>query len=107
MVNPGNVHGQGLRVLGQWSDGLWYPATVTSSQGDRIRLQFDDGDVATVAPSQVRSITWRPGTRLQCNWLNRGTYYSGVIAQMNGNSIYVHYDDGDREQTVIGRCRSR
>ncbi|MDG2991601.1 hypothetical protein L3556_11760 [Candidatus Synechococcus calcipolaris G9] len=96
----------GDRVLGQWSDGLWYPARIQSVQGNRIRLNFDDGDVATVGPSQVRWVNWSVGSRLQCNWKNQGRYYSGVITQVSGEQIFVAYDDGDREQTVMGRCRS-
>lgn len=97
---------QGQRVLGQWSDGFWYPATVQSVQGNRVRLQFDDGDVGTVTPNQVKDIYWQPGTKVQCNWKNGGTYYNGTIAQMRGNQIAVNYDDGDKEQTRIGQCRS-
>ncbi len=96
----------GDRVLGQWSDGFWYPARIQSVDGSRIRLIYDDGDLGTVGPNQIRAINWGVGSRLQCNWQNRGTYYSGTIAQRQGDSIFVNYDDGDREQTVIGRCRS-
>lgn len=107
LVNPVNAQKAGDRVLGQWSDGLWYPARIQSVDGSRIRLSFDDGDLGTVAPDQIRPINWGVGSRLECNWKNQGKYYPGAIAQKNGDQIFVNYDDGDREQTVIGRCRSR
>ncbi|XFA72494.1 hypothetical protein RYO59_000719 [Thermosynechococcaceae cyanobacterium Okahandja] len=97
----------GDRVLGQWSDGFWYPARIQSVDGSRIRLVYDDGDLGTVGPNQIRAINWGVGSKVQCNWKNRGTYYPGTIAQRQEDSIFVNYDDGDREQTVIGRCRSR
>ncbi len=103
---PSSAQSPGSLLLGQWSDGLWYPAVVQSRDGNRIRLQFEDGDVATVGPNQVRPLNWGPGTRVQCNWQNRGTYYPGTIASRQGRQVFINYDDGDRENGVIGQCRS-
>jgi len=94
------------RVLGKWSDGYWYPARVQSVKGENVNLNYDDGDVGTVTPDRVRPIDWRVGTKLECNWKNQGCYYPGVIAQMTGERITVNYDDGDKEQITISRCRS-
>ncbi|MGN7614441.1 hypothetical protein ACQZV8_20415, partial [Magnetococcales bacterium HHB-1] len=94
------------RVLGQWSDGLWYPATINGYRSGYYSVAFDDGDVARLAPAKVRRIYWGSGTRVQCNWKGRGKYYRGVIATKHGNHVMINYDDGDRENTVIGRCRS-
>jgi hypothetical protein len=33
--------------------------------------------------------------------------YGGNIAKLNGGNLTVAYDDGSRERTVTGRCRSR
>ena len=96
----------GDRVLGQWHDGLWYPATIRSASGNELQLAFDDGDRRTANPSQVRPLDWQVGTRVSCNWLGRGKYYRGVIGRKNGDQIFINYDDGDKEQTTVGRCRS-
>ena len=64
----------GARVLAQWGpDGLWYPARVNSSEGSKVTVNFDDGDVAAVNPSQVRALDWQPGTRVSCNWHGANT----------------------------------
>jgi hypothetical protein len=98
----------GARVLAQWGpDGLWYPAHVNSSEGSRITVNFDDGDVAAVNPSQVRSLDWQPGTRVSCNWHNKGKYYPGALASIAGDNIQIAYDDGDKEAATISRCRSK
>ena len=97
----------GDRVLGQWEeDGMWYPARIHSIEGNAIDLNFDDGDIGVVKPSQVRPIDWREGTRVECNWENGGTYYPGVIAEMESDRIHIQYDDGDEEDATISRCRS-
>lgn len=96
----------GDRVLGKWSDGMWYPATVGSVSGSKVSLKFDDGDKATVDADDVRAIHWKVGTKVQCNWKGKGSYYKGVISSKNGESVHIKYDDGDEEDTTIGRCRS-
>jgi len=96
----------GARVLGQWHDGLWYPATVRSVSGNELQLAFDDGDRRTASPSQVRPVEWNVGTRVQCNWKGRGRYYHGTIGRKDGDQVFINYDDGDKELTTIGRCRS-
>ena len=98
---------KGDRVLAQWEgDGMWYPARITAVEGRAIHVAFDDGDIAVVGSLQVRAVDWTAGTRVQCNWRNRGQYYGGVIALREGERIDVRYDDGDTETMTIGRCRS-
>ena len=96
----------GSRVLGQWSDGYWYPATVQSTHNGQYTLTFDDGDSATVYSNQVTPLNWTTGSRVQCNWLGKGKYYSGTITSQRGHNIHVSYDDGDQENTSVGRCRA-
>lgn len=99
---------QSSRVLGQWGDGLWYPATITGKVGSQTSVAFDDGDKATLSASRIRPIDWAVGTKVQCNWLGRGRYYSGTITAMSSSAaVHINYDDGDQEDTTIGRCRSR
>jgi len=68
---------------------------------------FDDGDQATVPPVGIKPLNWKAGSRVECNWKGLGIYYPGTITQINDIKIIMAYDDGDREITVIGRCRTR
>lgn len=95
----------GDRVIGQWSDGEWYPATVKSSDRNGYKLTFDDGDTAVVTKHQIHPFNWRNGSRVQCKWQNGSLYYTGVIASINGRSLNINYDDGDRETTTTQACR--
>ena len=95
-------------VLGNFGGGgYWYPGVVESTKGRSVTIAYDDGDVETLPYSQVKPYDWRPGTRVQCNWMEAGTWYSGRIAAANGSELKINYDDGDRETTYSGNCRSR
>lgn len=97
----------GDRVLGQWKDGYWYPATVKQIQGETVSLRFDDGATAQAAPNQLASLDWAKGTRVECNWKNGGKFYRGVISSRAQDRLAISYDDGDKEQTRLGSCRSK
>lgn len=96
----------GTRVLAQWSDGYWYPGTVTGISGGQYFIAYDDGDSAALYIDRLAPIGWRYGSYVECNWLGRGIYYPGTIAGMNGDTVFIQYHDGDQENTIIGRCRS-
>lgn len=96
----------GDRVLARWAeDGYWYPATVRSVDR-QVQLIFDDRTVATVRRNEVRPIDWRVGTKLQCDWQNRGEFFPGAIVSIRGEAISVRYDDGDSERLTVSRCRA-
>jgi hypothetical protein len=97
----------GNRVLGQWSDGLWYPAKITGAVGADFNISFDDGDTAVLPAVKIRKIDWKVGMKVQCNWKKGGVYYTGTITKMQGESIHISYDDGDQEDSTISICRSR
>ncbi len=95
----------GSRVLGQWSNGKWYPAQVDTVRRDGYRLVFDDGDTAVVDASRIHPFVWRVGSRVECKWQGNNKYYFGRIAAMKGNHLFIKYDDGDKENTTTSRCR--
>ncbi len=97
----------GDRVLGQWSDGYWYPAKIASQAGAIFKVTYDDGDVADLAPDKIRRVDWKVGTVVECNWKNGGAYYPGKITVMKGEVIHISYNDGDQEDATISRCRAR
>jgi hypothetical protein len=72
--------------------------------GDR-RLRRRDRE--TLSLGNVRPYDWAIGRRVECNFKGAGTWYPGVIASLAGETIGINYDDGDRERTKTGRCRSR
>ena len=99
----------GQWVLSQYQGGVYYyPGVVVGQQGNMVTTRYDDGDIDTRPSNQVKHYNWRPGTRVECNYRGAGQWYRGRISGMQGNTgLSIAYDDGDFENTVTGRCRSR
>lgn len=106
-VSSAVAESPGDLVLGKWGDGRYYPARVASTDGGKTLVAFYDGDVGTLDAASLKSFDWKVGSKVECNWKRQGKYYPGTIADMTGEVLSINYDDGDKEQTGIGRCRSK
>lgn len=97
-------------VLARWKGNqYWFPGVVESRVGDDVTIAYDDGTRETLPTRLVRAYDWRVGSRVQCQWQGGAEWYSGKISAMSsdGVTISVAYDDGDREETRTGACRSQ
>jgi hypothetical protein len=93
----------GDRVFGRWRQGeAFYPGQITSRDGEKIHIRYDDGDQETTTLSLVRvrrgagANPWRVGQRVLAQWGPEPFYYPGVVGAVNGDVISIQYDDGDR-----------
>ena len=95
-------------VLARYRGGAhWYPGVLQGVAGDMATISYDDGDRERLALANVRPYDWQIGTRVECNFRGAGQWFPGKIASLAGADIGIAYDDGDRERTKTGRCRSR
>lgn len=95
-------------VLGNWQGaGYWYPGVVEKVGGGNVTIVYDDGDRETVGFGEVRPYDWKIGKKVECDFKGAGEWYPGKIASLGGERLVVTYDDGDKETTRTGRCRSR
>jgi len=44
----------GSKVMAQWTDGGWYPGTITQDGGESFFVPFDDGDTAWLIATQIK-----------------------------------------------------
>ena len=86
--------------------GVVWDGTLTLS-GGKITVAYDDGDRETLPVSAVRPYDWMIGMEVECNFQGQGQWYPGTISSLAGERIGIAYDDGDKETTKTGRCRSR
>lgn|SRR5690606_8809059 len=111
LVLAGSVSGQqpGDWVLARWQGGpYWFPGVVQDRSATAVTVAFDDGTRETLAVSMVRRYDWRVGSRVQCRWKGGTEWYAGEITAIAPDQVGldVRYDDGDRERTTTGACRS-
>lgn len=97
--------GKGDRVLALWEDAYWYPGTVTAVNGKVLTITFDDGDKATVDAERVEKLDWKAGDRVECRWPADGKNYPGVFTEVKGENARIVYDDGDKAELHVGKCR--
>lgn len=101
------------QTVGDWvlanyqGAGYWFPGVITGVSGNKISVEYDDGDKETLSTNAVRPYTWAIGTRVECNWKGQGDWHAGTISSLAGVKIGIAYDDGDKETTRTGKCRSR
>ncbi len=95
-------------VLGNYKGaGYWFPGIVEKIGGGQITIRYDDGDRETVSVNDIRPYDWMIGMKVECNYKGQGEWYGGTIASLAGEKIGIAYDDGDKETTKTGRCRTQ
>ena len=95
-------------VLGNYKNaGYWFPGVLEQVGNGQVTIRYDDGDRETVGMDKVRPYDWTIGMKVECNFQGQGKWYSGKIASLAGEKIGIAYDDGDKETTKTGRCRSQ
>lgn len=95
-------------VLGNYRNaGYWFPGVVEKLGNGKITIRYDDGERETVGAGDVRPYDWMIGMKVECNYKGKGEWYPGTIASLAGEKIGITYDDGDKEKTKTGRCRSQ
>ena len=48
---------------------------------------------------------YRIGDQVECNWKDGNRYYAGRVAAKEGDKLFIHYNDGDKEHTMASKCR--
>lgn len=94
-------------VLGNYQgSNYWFAGVVAEVGRGQIVVRYDDGEVETLKPNNVRPYDWKVGSKVECNYKSGGRWYSGKITGLSGERLAIAYDDGDKEQTKTGLCRS-
>jgi hypothetical protein len=94
----------GTRTLALWTDGRYYPGTVTeiTAKGE-YQIQFDDGATLAVALADLRPLavttaparTAKAGDKVLAQW-RPNAWYPGKVGKTTGLGLHVDFDDGDQ-----------
>lgn len=107
-ISAASAQTTGDWVLGNYRGaGYWFAGVIEKVQGDTITVRYDDNERETVNISKVRPYDWKIGTKVECNFKGAGDWYKGKITSLAGEKVGIAYDDGDKETTKTGLCRSK
>jgi|GEM_PF-2077510 len=106
---------QGDRVSCRWKGGATeYTGRVAEVRGDRLFIQYDDGDQELIDPALCRKdagsglgmASFPVGSRVLCRWKGQPKEFPGSVASIEGDRLHVEYDDGDTERIDPSLCRT-
>lgn len=93
---------EGDRVLAYDCDLCIYPAEIVTIQDElRIIVQYLDGPERMLTPELIKKWDVRTGAKIECRWSGGPHFFPGTLAKIDGERIFVKYDDGDEEWTSI------
>ena len=102
-----SAQSKGDWVLGNYQgSGYWFPGVVAQVHDGKVTVVYDDGDRETLNRGNVKKYDWKVGSKVECNFKGLGDWYAGKITSLSGAKISIAYEDGDRETTTTGFCRS-
>jgi hypothetical protein len=90
---------EGDRVWAPWNSATLFAGTVDKIEGNDAHIHFDDGDRGWVQLQQLLPLEIFAGLRVIARWKRGSSYFPGIVTQVKGEDVYVHYDDGDKEWT--------
>ncbi len=92
---------EGDRVLAYDCDDCIYPAEIVSIQEDRVVVQYLDGPERMLTPELIKRFDLRVGAKIECRWKGGPNFFPGVLSRLEGERIFVRYDDGEEEWTSV------
>ena len=101
----------GDRVECNWkSGGKFYSGRVGAKESGKLFINYDDGDKEHTTADMCRPLESSgglgEGSSVECRWKNGTTWYPGTIAKKTGKQVFIHYNDGDKEDTTLDKCRA-
>jgi len=105
----------GARVDAEWKNGLWYPGVVAAVIGGELRVDFDDGDVSTLAAAKTKlrvqggppvkramrvSAPETDATVLACAG-PRTPWVRAVVESVSRPLVEVRFQDGSRASVTV------
>jgi hypothetical protein len=92
--------GPGDRVWAPWDSGMLFVGTVDQIQDNDVHIHFDNGNRGWVLREQLVPLQIPVGLRVLGRWKMGSLFYAGVVAKVQGERLFIKYDDGDREWTT-------
>ncbi len=104
--NRNDPYKKGNTIYVLWDTGYYYPATVISSIENEVYFKLMGfTDQQWVNKTGTKQAELSSGDMIECRWREEEKFYQAEIMRINGNSLYVKYNDGEKEHTTISMIR--
>jgi hypothetical protein len=98
----------GRRVAALFGGGKYFPGSITKGADGNYDIQFDDGDTASVALTNLRLLavepvagrTAKPGDKVWGQW-RPNAWYPGKVSRLVPSGLHVVFDDGDEADLPV------
>jgi hypothetical protein len=101
-MNPWKV---GERVLAKKIDSYFYPGVVREISENGCLIVYDDGDAGWAHFAHVLAPDIKIGSRVFCRAKEAPVFAPGTVNQLKGETVRVHYDQGEEVWTSISMLR--
>lgn len=81
------------------STSLWIPAQISNKDKEKLQLNALGIKMDTTV-DRVRALQLEIGDRVLCYWQQGPLPFGGRVSKVNGDKVFVKYDDGDEEWTT-------
>jgi hypothetical protein len=89
----------GDRVWAPWDRSALFAGTVEEIGDNEAHIHFDDGDQGWVLLNQLIPLQLNPGVPVLVRRKVGSQFQVGKVIRMDGERIYLRYDDGNEEWT--------
>ncbi len=104
--NRSDPYKKGNTIYVLWDTGHYYPATVISSIEKEVYFKLMGfTDQQWVDKAGTKQVELSCGDMIECRWKKEEKFYLAEIIRVNGNNLYVKYNDGEKEHTTISMIR--
>ncbi|HHF58619.1 MAG TPA: tetratricopeptide repeat protein, partial [Thermoplasmatales archaeon] len=104
--NRNDPYKKGNTIFVLWDTGHYYPATVISSVENEVYFKLMGfTDQQWVDKTGTKQAELSCGDMIECRWKKEEKFYQAEIVRVNGNNLYVKYNDGEKEHTTISMIR--
>lgn len=102
----------GDRIRARWLQGsAWYTGKIRDAKNGQYFIKYDDGDEEWTTAEFIELIkagvakentsgSFKVGDRVQARWQGGNAWFDGTIEEIDGDKIFIKYDDGDEEWTT-------
>lgn len=88
----------GDHVAAKWSDGKYWTATITSIDGAKYNIAYDDGTAGSVEKEGLKQLAaqsdLKVGDAVWAVWSGNAKMYQGTIQELQSGGAIIKWNDG-------------